>query len=110
MEQRRDYEKKMTRWQKANEGLKRIRTELFLILLCLIGISFLPREAKLGVLSLFITKSFFVVLGIVVAHSTRKFLLPYIDLQRAIIEGQWSVVYFVAVWYAVIIYAFAVGG
>lgn len=90
--------------------LKRVATELLLVLVCLLLVLLLPPEAQLGIMSLFITKTAFVVIGILVAHATRKIGFPYIDLQNLLTEHHWSGVIFLAMWYSVIIWAFASGG
>ena len=104
----------MEQRRKADRGLrgqiKRIRTELSMVAFCCVILAFLPREAIIGVISLFITKTLFTVIGILVAHSSRKFLFPYLDLQAQIKDHHWPAVIFMILWYGVIIWAFAAGG
>ena len=100
----------MTRRGKFWFRLKRVITEVVLIALCGTLVLFLPKEAQYGIVSLFITKTVFVVIGILVAHSSRKFAFPYMDLQKMLDDHHWAGVVFLAVWYFVIIWAFAVGG
>ena len=92
------------------EKIKRIRTELTLLLVLAIAIAFIPPEARLGLLGLFITKGMFVTMGVLYAHASRKFLFPYLDLEVLIIEHHWGGVTFVTAYYGVVIWAFAVGG
>ena len=66
-----------------------------------------PREAMM---SLIMTKTVGVSLGILIAHYTRVFRFPYLDLSTLIEEHHWSGVIFLAVWYGVIIWAFSMGG
>ena len=110
MELRRESDKQATKRQRAVFELKRVRTEFTLILVCAMLSVLLPKEAIMGVLGLFITKTLFVVVGVLVAHSSRKFLFPYLDLQKMIEEHHWGGIGFMTAWYFVIIYAFAVGG
>lgn len=108
METRRVHDK--TFYGRMKLGLRRIRTELTLILVCLALTYFLPREAILGIVALFITKALFVVIGVLVGHSSRKFLFPYLDMQKMIEEHHWGGTVFLVAWYGVIIWAFAIGG
>lgn len=92
------------------DAIKRTRTELVALIILTVAIWFLPIEAKEGLLALFITKTMFVSLGVLYAHASRKFLFPYMDFVKARVEENWSSVIFLAVWYGVIVWAFAVGG
>jgi hypothetical protein len=92
------------------EKVKRIRTELALLLVLAIAIAFIPPEARLGLLGLFITKGMFVTMGVLYAHASRKFLFPYLDLEVLITEHHWGGVTFATAYYGVVIWAFAVGG
>ena len=91
-------------------NLKRISTELVLIVVLMAAIWFIPAEAKAGLLALFITKSMFVTLGVLYAHASRKFLFPYLCFGDLIKEHHWPGIVFLSVWYGVIVWAFAVGG
>jgi hypothetical protein len=91
-------------------NIRRIRTEIVLILLLSIAILFIPPEAKEGLLALFITKALFVTLGVLYAHASRKFLFAYLNLRELIENHHWGGTAFITVWYGVIIYAFSVGG
>lgn len=90
--------------------VKRIRTELALLLVLAIAITFIPPEARLGLLGLFITKGMFVTMGVLYAHASRKFLFPYLDMEDLIAEHHWGGVAFLTAYYGVVIWAFAVGG
>ena len=90
--------------------IKRIRTELTLLLVLAIAIAFIPPEARLGLLGLFITKGMFVTMGVLYAHASRKFLFPYLDMETLIAEHHWGGVAFLTAYYGVVIWAFAVGG
>ena len=90
--------------------VKRIRTELTLLLVLAIAIAFIPSEARLGLLGLFITKGMFVTMGVLYAHASRKFLFPYLDMEALIAEHHWGGVAFLTAYYGVVIWAFAVGG
>jgi len=90
--------------------VKRIRTELTLLLVMAIAIAFIPPEARLGLLGLFITKGMFVTMGVLYAHASRKFLFPYLDMEGLITEHHWGGVAFLTAYYGVVIWAFAVGG
>jgi hypothetical protein len=88
----------------------RIRTEIALLLMLSIAILFIPHEARLGLLGLFITKGMFVTMGVLYAHASRKFMFPFLDMEKMLEEHHWGGLAFVTVYYFVIIYAFAVGG
>ena len=90
--------------------IKRIRTELTLLSVLAIAIVFIPHEARLGLLGLFITKGMFVTMGVLYAHASRKFLFPYLDMEGLITEHHWGGVAFLTAYYGVVIWAFAVGG
>ena len=90
--------------------VKRIRTELTLLLVLAIAIAFIPPEARLGLLGLFITKGMFVTMGVLYAHASRKFLFPYLEMEVLITEHHWAGVGFLTAYYGVVIWAFAVGG
>jgi hypothetical protein len=88
----------------------RIRTELTLLVVMGISVLFIPQEARMGLLGLFITKGMFVTMGVLYAHASRKFLFPYLDMEALIREHHWGGVAFLTVYYGVVIWAFAVGG
>jgi hypothetical protein len=67
----------------------------------------IPEMAKIGLLSIFMSKLIFVSAGVVHAHISRKLLFPYINLSD---EKDWSKILLVAAWYIVIISAWARGG
>ena len=91
-------------------NIKRIRTELIFIVILSVLILFLPATAQAGLAALFITNALFVSLGVLYAHASRKFLFPYIDMRIAIEERHLGALAFLAIWYGVILWAFAVGG
>ena len=91
-------------------GIKRIRTEVLLIVVIGLLVTTLPAAAKEGLLALIITKPLFATLGVLYAHASRKFLFPYLDLRKLIEERRWDGVTFLTIWYGVIVWAFAVGG
>jgi hypothetical protein len=90
--------------------IKRSRVELFFGIILICCLLFIPPEARMGLLGLFITKVMGITIGVLYAHYSRIFLFRYLDLSKMIEEHHWAGVVFTAVWYAVIIYAFAVGG
>jgi hypothetical protein len=92
------------------EKIKRIRTELTLLSVLAIAIAFIPHEARLGLLGLFITKGMFVTMGVLYAHASRKFLFPYLDMEELIRLHHWGGISFLTVYYGVVVWAFAVGG
>ena len=69
--------------------------------------SLVPIEAKMGFLSLLLSKAIFVSAGIIHAHIVRKLLFPYVDLNKTtdnIIKA------FIGALYICIIWAYARGG
>jgi hypothetical protein len=98
--------------------LKRSWVEASLLLFCLLLLFLAPigkdpdeaRAVMMGMISLFVTKTFFAVLGFSVAHWIRLYVFPYLSLEMMIREHHWPGVNFVAIWYGVWIWAFAVGG
>jgi len=90
---------------------KKVRIEL-VVFAVLIGLtSFLmPREALDGLLSLLAAKVLTLTIGVLLAHLLRIVAFYYLDLSELIKSHHWPGVIFLAVWYAVIIYAIAVGG
>lgn len=69
--------------------------------------SLMPEMAKIGLLSIFMSKLIFVSAGILHAHISRKLLWPYIDFNT---EKEWSNNLMTIVWYAMIILAWSRGG
>jgi len=114
MEYRRQED--MTVWGDIKNSLLRIRTELTLILICIIclfslhQVGGLPKEAVIGVASLFITKILAISIGTLIAHASRKYFFPFLDLQVLIRENNWPGVGFLTAWYVIIIWACAAGG
>jgi hypothetical protein len=114
MEYKRDEDK--TVWGRFTNPLLRIRTEITLIFICSVclfalhQVGGLPKEAVIGVASLFITKILAISVGTLIAHSTRKYFFPFMDLQVLLRDRDWPGVIFLTVWYAVIIWACATGG
>ena len=91
--------------------LKRIRIELIVFLLLIVLSGFLmPKEALAGLSSLLAAKVLTLTVGVTLAHLMRIFGFPYLSLEGMLRDGQWSGVFFIAMWYCVIIYAVAVGG
>jgi len=91
--------------------LKKVRVEV-IVFAFLIGstVFLMPREALIGLLSLLAAKILTLTMGVMFAHFMRIFGFPYLSLADMLTKGQWSGVIFLALWYAVIIYAVAVGG
>ena len=91
--------------------LKRSRMELGIFAL-LIGITsiVLPWQALVGLWSLLATKVITVTMGVFLAHLLRIVGFYYLDLSEMIEEHHTAGVIFLAIWYAVIVYAVAVGG
>ena len=76
---------------------------------------FLPTQIsdtspQLNLLALMISKALPVSLGILTAHVSRNFLFPYMNLEQMIKDHHWGSINFLAIWYGVIIWAFATGG
>jgi hypothetical protein len=92
------------------ETFWRNRTAIVLLVIIAICIYIIPQEARMGLLGLFTTKLMGVTLGILIAHFTRLFLFPYLELSKLIAEHHWPGVIFLAGWYYVIVYCFAMGG
>lgn len=90
---------------------KKSRAEL-IIFFAIIAIAslLLPKLALTGLFSLMASKILTLTIGVLLAHLLRIIAFPYLDLSQMIEENRQSGVYFLAVWYAVIIYAVAVGG
>lgn len=67
----------------------------------------MPELAKIGLLSVFMSKLIFVSGGILHAHISRKLLFPYIDFSK---DEDWTNNFMIIAWYVVIISAWARGG
>jgi len=91
--------------------LKKVRIEIF-VFAFLVGASMflMPREALMGLLSLLAAKLLTLTVGVTFAHLMRIFGFRNLSLTDMIKKGEWSGVIFLAIWYAVIVYAVAVGG
>jgi hypothetical protein len=91
--------------------VKKARVEIVVFAFLIGSIVFLmPREALIGLLSLLAAKLLTLTVGVTFAHLMRIFGFRYLSLGDMVTNGQWSGVMFLAIWYAVIIYAVAVGG
>jgi hypothetical protein len=91
--------------------LKKVRLELIVFAVIVGAISFLlPREALIGLLSLLASKVLTLTIGVLLAHLLRIVAFHYLDLSDMIEKHHSAGVVFLAIWYAVIIYAVAVGG
>jgi uncharacterized membrane protein len=67
----------------------------------------IPELAKVGLLSIFMSKLIFVSAGIIHAHISRKLLFPYIDFSK---DEDWTNNLMIIAWYIVIIMSWARGG
>ena len=67
----------------------------------------MPELAKVGLLSIFMSKLIFVSAGIIHAHISRKLLFPYIDFSK---DEDWTNNLMIIAWYIVIIMSWARGG
>lgn len=67
----------------------------------------MPELAKMGLLSIFMSKLIFVSAGIIHAHISRKLLWSYIAFSN---EKEWTNNLMIIAWYVVIISAWARGG
>ena len=81
-----------------------------MLLIVSFALVFIPQEARMGALGLFITKAAFVTMGVLYAHISRKFLFPYLDAEALIKDHHWGGMAFITVYYGVIIYCFSMGG
>jgi hypothetical protein len=88
-------------------GLDVVALLTILLLLIFVPFDFFPVEAKLGLLSLVITKFILVSAAVIHAHVTRKLLFPYIDFSR---EKNLSNNIMIIAWYVIIIFAWSRGG
>lgn len=91
--------------------LKKVRIEL-IVFSILIGTTslMLPPEALIGLWSLLASKVLTLTVGVMLAHLLRIVAFHYLELGKMIEDHHSAGVMFLAVWYAVIIYAVAVGG
>jgi len=69
--------------------------------------SFFPIEAKVGLVSIFITKFILVSAAIVHAHITRKLLFSYIDFSK---ESDLTNNLMIIAWYVIVIFGWTRGG
>ncbi|MCK9439438.1 hypothetical protein M0Q39_05260 [Patescibacteria group bacterium] len=97
---------------KLLSNLKRISLDIIAVISIVLLVVFIPYnlfpiEAKLGLLSIFITKFILVSAAVIHAHITRKLLFPYIDFKQ---ETNLSNNIMIITWYAMIIFAFSRGG
>ncbi len=91
--------------------LKKVRLELVVFTVIIGSTSFLlPGESLIGLLSLLASKVLTLTIGVLLAHLLRIVAFYYLDLSDMIEKHHSSGVIFLAIWYAVIIYAVAVGG
>ena len=67
----------------------------------------MPELAKMGLLSIFMSKLIFVSAGIVHAHISRKLIFPYIKFAD---EKDWTNNLMIIAWYITIIFAWSRGG
>lgn len=67
----------------------------------------IPELAKIGLLSVFMSKLIFVSAGILHAHISRKLLFPYIDFSE---DESWMNNLMIIAWYMTIIIAWSRGG
>jgi uncharacterized membrane protein YjdF len=92
---------------------KRLSFDLFVLLFVFaliyyVGGHYVPVEAKIGFISLFLSKWIFISGGIIAAHISRIMLFPYIDFSNKETEPIMKI--FLICWYSVIIAMFARGG
>jgi hypothetical protein len=102
----------MEDFKNGKTNLKRVVVDIIALLAVFLVAYFLPdtlmpEMAKIGLLSIFMTKLLFVSAGVIHAHITRKMLFPYINFSHE--PDKWNNI-MVIVWYVVIISAWARGG
>ena len=91
--------------------IKKTRLELLIFLVIIVAVSFLmPKMALIGLLSLLAAKVLTLTIGVLLAHLLRIIAFNNLSLREMLKNDQHSGVIFLAIWYAVIIYAVAVGG
>jgi succinate dehydrogenase hydrophobic anchor subunit len=78
-----------------------------ILLMFFIPNDFLPVEAKVGLVSIFVTKFILVSAAVIHAHITRKLLFPYIDFSH---EEDLSNNLMIIAWYVIIIFGWTRGG
>lgn len=78
-----------------------------ILLMFFIPNDFLPVEAKVGLVSIFVTKFILVSSAVIHAHITRKLLFPYIDFSH---EENLSNNLMIIAWYVIIIFGWTRGG
>lgn len=78
-----------------------------ILLMFFIPNDFLPVEAKVGLVSIFVTKFILVSSAVIHAHITRKLLFPYIDFSH---EEDLSNNLMIIAWYVIIIFGWTRGG
>jgi len=93
-------------------SIRRVSFDILMLVLVFVVTMFLPEQifpemAKLGLLSIFISKLIFVSAGIFHAHISRKLIFPYINFEQD--KNWWNNIMIIA-WYVVIISAWARGG
>jgi len=90
---------------------KKTRLELGVFLVIIVIVSLLlPMQALAGLFSLLASKILTLTIGVFFAHLLRIVAFSYLDLSRMVEKHHHAGVMFLAIWYAVIIYAVAVGG
>lgn len=94
-------------WQVKRVGLDVVALITILLLLIFVPFDFFPVEAKVGLLSLVITKFILVSAAVVHAHVTRKLLFPYIHFSE---EKDLTNNIMIIAWYVIIIFAWSRGG
>jgi hypothetical protein len=91
--------------------LKKVRIELVVFIFLLVASTLLmPKEALIGLASLLTAKLLTLTVAVIFAHLMRIYGFQYLKFEKAVEDHHWPVVIFLTVWYAVIIYAVAVGG
>lgn len=91
--------------------LRKTRLELIIFIIIIAATSFLlPKEALIGLFSLLASKILTLTIGVLLAHLLRIIAFDYMSLSAMIEANHSAGVIFLAIWYAVIIYAVAVGG
>ena len=94
------------------KGVQRVSFDILSLLFVFLIAVFVPdmifpEMAKIGLLSVFISKLIFVSAGIIHAHISRKLIFPYIDFSK---DEDWTNNLMIIAWYVVIISAWARGG
>lgn len=83
---------------------------LFLSVLFFISYKVLDRQDAYGLFNSFISVALRISCGIIHAHISRKFIMHGVSLHRAFKDNDKGQIIFFAVWYGVIIWAWARGG